>query len=113
MTNQELIQRAVEGDTEAQVNLGYKYYLGLLGFEKDIDQARFWWQKAAKYDNKEAQFNIGMLFYTGEGMPNRDEKAAKDWWQKAAANGSQLAVTFLRNPPELVHSFVEKAPSFH
>lgn len=101
MTKNELLEAASAGNTEAACTLGNKYYIGMRGFEKDIDRARLWWQRAAENDNSEAQFYLGILFYTGEGMPAKSKEEAFLWWKKSAANGYEIANKYLKNPPPL------------
>ena len=45
---------ANRGDSIAQYNLAYMYENGE-GIEKDIDQAIYWYKKAAEQGDKEAQ----------------------------------------------------------
>ena len=54
-------EKASQGDKEAQCNLGLCYQQGI-GTEKDMQQAIFWMEKAAKQDYAPAQFNLGTFY---------------------------------------------------
>jgi hypothetical protein len=76
---------ADQGLADAQVNLGYLYYLGC-GVAKDHVEAARWWRKAADQWRADAQFNLGNLYYFGHGVAKGYREAAR-WYRKAADQG--------------------------
>ena len=80
---------AVQGDAEAQNNLGAMYYLGL-AVSQDYSEAVKWCQKAAEQGNASAQNNLGMMYEKGRGVPQDDSEAVK-WYRKAAEQGNASA----------------------
>ena len=76
---------AYEGDNEAQYNLGVLYLEGR-GVERNLEQARNWFIKAAQKQHLEAQYNLGHMALSGMGM-EEDTDAALKWWQQAAEGG--------------------------
>ncbi|NLY84409.1 MAG: trypsin-like serine protease, partial [Acholeplasmataceae bacterium] len=81
----ELKKLAENGDTDAQVKLGIKYYTGD-GVTKDYAEAARWYQKAAAKTNSTALFNLGFLYAFGQGVPKNQELAAK-FMRQAADQG--------------------------
>ncbi len=64
-----------EGDnTMAQRILGERYALGIEGVTQDMDQAVFWFKKAANKGDAEAQQYLGYAYGRGLGVP-------QDWVQ--------------------------------
>ena len=69
---------AYEGNAEAQYNLGVLYLEGH-GVERNIEQAREWFMRAAEKSHVEAQYNLGVeLCCSG-----RDTKKAVAWLCRA------------------------------
>lgn len=73
---------AVAGNAYDQLNLGAAYDNGI-GVERNIDQALFWYRKAAEQGVAEAQFNLAHLLVTEE----LSATAAAEWMRKAADQG--------------------------
>ncbi len=84
-----LLQRANNGDAEAQLKLGLKYNYG---FEvtQDFSIACEWYLKAAKQGNALAQLNLGILYLEGNGV-TQNFTAGVNWSRKAAEQGYALA----------------------
>ena len=83
-------QRLAEaGDSVAQVNLGYMYYVGE-GVTRDYGQAIGWYTEAANLGNADAQYNLAVAYAFGEGV-QQDFAAALKWYQAAAAQGHAVA----------------------
>ena len=78
---------ALQGNAEAQLNLGLMYANGEGGLTKDAAKAVEFFQKAAAQGNADAQNNIGVMYLTGEGVPKSTSKAV-EFFQKAAAQGN-------------------------
>jgi TPR repeat protein len=77
-----LQQSAQAGDAYAQLNLGAAYDNGI-GVARDIEQALFWYQKAAEQGIAEAQFNLAHLLVAEE----LSASTAAEWMRKAAEQG--------------------------
>ena len=85
-------QRAASnGDTEAQVELGYLYHDGK-GVAQSYLKAMDWWQKAAEQGNAFAQFNLAVTMLTApDPNINRDYDVAIKWYHAAAEQGHPYA----------------------
>lgn len=57
-----LRKKAVQGDTDAQVQLGNLYKEGQ-GVEQNYKEAMKWYQKAAEQGTSDAQHAIGGMYY--------------------------------------------------
>ncbi len=79
------LQKAGDGDVDAQYNLGIIYYHGE-GIPKDFAQAMIWFQKAAEQDDADAQYNLGFMYGRGEGV-KKSHGQSFEWFKKAAALG--------------------------
>ena len=78
-------ESAMQGEAEAQFNLGVMYHTGE-GVTQDYSEAVRWYQKAAKQGDAKAQFNLGVMYYHGEGVAE-DKREAVRWYQKVAKQG--------------------------
>ena len=77
----ELLQKAKDGDAEAQLNLGRCYSDGI-GIRQDYKEAIKWYKKAAKQDYARAIRNVGLCYLNGIGV-EKDEKEGVKWISKA------------------------------
>ncbi len=77
-----LQQGAASGNAYDQLNLGAAYDNGI-GVSRDIDQALYWYQKAAEQGVAEAQFNLAHLLVEQE----MSATVAAEWMRKAAEQG--------------------------
>ena len=84
---------ADQENAEAQVLLGYMYYLGQ-GVPQNYEEAVKWYLKAAEQGDAQAQGIVGDIYYNGEGV-KRDFSEAAKWWMKAADQGNGNAQNFL------------------
>ena len=80
-----VLRRAQEGDAEAQVAMGIRYYKGE-DVPKDDAKAMEWWRKAAEQGNTAGQYLVGRMYASGEGV-TKDEVKAAEWFRKAADRG--------------------------
>ncbi len=64
---EELKERAIEGDVEAQYELGLMYKYGL-GITQDREEAFYWLRKAAEQGHVMAQDNLGWTVFCGLGV---------------------------------------------
>ena len=86
---------AVQGHSEAQLDLGGLFYDGH-GVKKDLDKAFEWYNKSANQENSNGQYCVGLCYYYGMGV-TKDTSKAKEMMEISAKNGFQMAVDFLKN----------------
>jgi len=79
------LKQALDGDPEAQYNLGIK-----LINEGKKSEGIDWLRKAADQNYPTAMCELGTMYYGGIGLEKDNEKAV-EWWTKAAAAGSEIA----------------------
>ena len=89
------LEKAEQGDSEAQRELGCLYRMGL-GVNQDEAQAVEWYEKAATAGNTKAQFYLGRLYEEGLGI-TKDEALAMQWYLKAAQGSQSLAEVLKTN----------------
>jgi TPR repeat protein len=87
--------RAAQGDPEAGVQLGHRYFSGE-GVPRNYAEGIRLWTKAAERGNAEAQWLLGGCYEIGYDEPKNPAKAAS-WWRKAAAQGYAKAQCDLGN----------------
>ena len=80
-----LLQKAQQGDTEAQNTVGDMYRKGN-GVEKSYEQAFYWYQKAAEQGSVRSMSYIAYMYDEGMGVP-QDKTQAFQWYKKAAELG--------------------------
>ncbi len=95
-----IIRQAAEAKfAKAQFRLGMLYEAGN-GVEKNLEEARSWYQKAATTGHLQAKHNLANLYAAGEGGPADVEKAQK-LYREAAEGGlaeSQTALSCAYTP---------------
>lgn len=79
----------------AECQIGYFYMEGL-GVEKDMEQAFYWTERAARHGDRDAQFNLAEFFYKPGVVVPRDLHKALAWYHAAAAQGDQEATAMER-----------------
>jgi hypothetical protein len=85
--------QANQGDPAAQAQLAAKYFNGD-GIELDLEQAVYWYKKAAEQGHAGAQSQLGECYFKGEGV-KEDKRLAFYWFDKAAEQGHADAQIFL------------------
>jgi TPR repeat protein len=80
---------AARGDAQSQGMLGFLYANGK-GVAKDLNQAAYWYRKAAEQGHADAQISLGLCYFKGQGV-EKDEAEAVRWYRKAADQGHSLA----------------------
>ena len=87
-----VIQRANQGDADAQYLVGATLFSGKYGDLKDQAQAHAatWFRAAAEQGHAKAQLALGNMYFNGFGIPQNYVEAAK-WYSKAAEQGDELA----------------------
>lgn len=84
-----LIEKAEQGDAQAQFQLGRKYSNGE-GVPQNDEEAVKWYRKAAEQESAAAQNNLGVAYERGQGVRQDDEEAVK-WYRKAAEHEVAVA----------------------
>ena len=85
----DLKELATGGDSEAQYELGYRYFEGD-DTRRDYEKAATWVEKAAKQGHVDAQVTFADMFWDGDGV-QEDWKQAWLWYNKAAEQGNAKA----------------------
>jgi hypothetical protein len=85
----ELRERALKGDADAQNSLGEAYYNGKGVSENNVEAVK-WYRKAVDQGLARAQFNLGVCYYLGDGVPEDVVEAVK-LFRKAAEQGDAYA----------------------
>jgi hypothetical protein len=83
------IERATDGDADAQYRVGERYYTGK-GVSMNYSEALKWYQKAADMGHAKAQYSIGWMYLVGYGV-TKDKTLAMKWFKKAADQGDESA----------------------
>ncbi len=94
-----LLERARNGDADAQFELGKNYETGRIGLPKDFSQAQYWYRKAADQGDPYAEASLGILFNFGKGV-QRDYVQAYMWYDRAAMHaqgGDRDSIVELRD----------------
>ncbi len=86
----EMIKGAVQGQADAQYELGSMYHAGQGVAAQDYAQAVSWYRKAAEQGLADAQAYLGVMYDNGFGVA-KDVKQALAWWRKAAEQGQAYA----------------------
>ncbi len=90
-----LRRSATKGNLEAQFALGKIYHFGKPNVLKDVQQAAFWYEKAAAQGDKQAVKFLDILrktpAYKLESAPNIDEKWDMQWTAKTASYGDKVS----------------------
>lgn len=87
---QEWFRFALQGDAEAQFNIGVLYEKGH-EIPPDYSDAARWYRKAADQGHDKAQFNLGLLYARGTGVALNFAEAAQ-LFRRAADGGSGRAM---------------------
>ncbi len=85
----QLMRAALNGDPDAQYQLGWCYYHGE-GVLRDLREAVRWYSLAADQGHVDAQCDLGWCYFKGEGVPEDEVEAAR-WWRISARRGNPYA----------------------
>lgn len=85
-----LIEKAKEGNAEAQTELGFSYYYGK-DVSQDYKKAFYWATKSAYQGNYQGQSLLGGLYLTGKGV-QKNFIYSYAWFSMSATVGDQRAV---------------------
>ena len=83
---EKLIERANQGDVNAEFQLASMYAKGL-GVPQNLEEAVKWYYTAALAGNARAQFELGMLYNKGMGVP-KDYFLAYYWFNVSASGAT-------------------------
>ena len=86
---EQLRTAAAQGDSNAQYDLGEKYYYGE-GVEQNLEEAVKWYRPAAGRGHVGAQVSLGWMYENGQGVEQDDKRAAR-WYMAAAKQGNAVA----------------------
>lgn len=108
-------QAATLGHPPAQLQIGELYKLGQL-YDRDLGQARMWFERAANGGNVLAMHRLGVMAARGEGGPV-DPAGSIAWFEKAAGFGlvdSQynLGATFHPTPDGAASGVQDRAKAY-
>lgn len=84
------LNRANEGNAEAQHQLGQLYLTGN-GALQDFEEAVNWFTLAANQNYAPAQYQLGLLYHIGQGV-NVDNEKSYMWLNLATAGGFEQAI---------------------
>ncbi len=84
------LNRANEGNAEAQHQLGQLYLTGN-GTLQDFEEAVKWFSLAAEQNHAPAQYELGLLYHIGQGV-NIDNEKSYMWLNLSAAAGLENAI---------------------
>lgn len=102
------LKLAENGYDEFQVSVGWMYLYGK-GTHRDLDKAKYWFERAANCGNDQAQWYMGRLVYE-----DGDYNAALRWFEKSAAAGYAPALYRLAVHYDLGEGVkVDKAKAFN
>ena len=85
----ELQAKAEQGDAEACLELGLRYFAGE-GVQQDYAAAAKWYELAANKGNAIAQLKLGAMYIEGHGVLQHDAEAGR-WYRLAAEQGTAAA----------------------
>lgn len=77
-----MLEKAKAGDVDAQYYLAFQYELGI-DVEQNIQQAHYWYNKAAEQKDARSQYSLGYLYSEGIGV-KQDLALAKQWYEKSS-----------------------------
>lgn len=81
---QNLIERAGQGDVDAQLSVAFMYSEGLHGLQQDNAQAAHWYQLAAEQGSGDAARRLATAYQTGDLGLAVDRRQSNRWYQSAA-----------------------------
>lgn len=84
------LAKAEQGDADAQLEVGNKYFHGGNIIAKDLNQVFKWWFMAAENGNVEAQVRVADSYMYGR-FNDADVEQALFWYEKAAENDNNYA----------------------
>ena len=86
---EDLVERAEQGEVEAQVTLGLRYKHGMQ-VPQDFREALKWLLRASRQGNAFAQARVGAMYRDGLGAGRNYAEAVK-WFRRSAGQGDSTA----------------------
>ena len=86
---EDLLDRAEQGEVEAQVTFGLRYKHGMQ-VPQDFGEALKWLRRASRQGNAFAQARLGAMYRDGLGVTRNDAEAVK-WFRRSAGQGDSTA----------------------
>lgn len=87
-----LLERAKQGDVEAQYELGKIYLEGRI-IKRDVKEASYWIKEAAKKGHVKGAYEMGRRYEMGLGL-RQSLPLAADWYRLAASYGNDSQAQF-------------------
>ena len=84
-----ILAEALNGNADAQYNLGIMYASGL-GVTQDYNEAVKWFRLSSGQGNAQAQDIYGLMYASGRGV-TQDYVRAHMWWSISASSGDKNA----------------------
>ncbi|MFA0000165.1 tetratricopeptide repeat protein [Vibrio lentus] len=97
----QLLDKAYEGQSEAQLALAYRYLSGD-GVEQNDEKAAEWFETAASAGSPEAQTQLGLMYFSGSGV-QVSQADAVTWIGLAAAQDYDPALDLLHWMSQAAH----------
>ncbi|MCG9639331.1 sel1 repeat family protein [Vibrio sp. Isolate34] len=97
----QLLDEAYEGQSEAQLELAYRYLSGD-GVEQNDEKAAEWFKTAASTGSPEAQTQLGLMYFSGSGV-QVSQADAVTWIGLAAAQDYDPALDLLHWMSQAAH----------
>ncbi len=81
---------AISGNNQAEIEVATRYAEGR-GVEQDLEQAVFWYTRAAEGGLAPAQYRLASIYEKGTGV-RRNPRSAQEWYRRAAQAGNAKAM---------------------
>lgn len=94
-STKDLLALAKGNNVMAQRTLGERYATGTDGATKNMEQALFWWQKAADKGDIRSQNYMGLMYSQGEAVP-QDMVQAHMWFSLAETSNRKKSASALQ-----------------
>lgn len=90
----QLIQKAEQGNEDAQLMLAARYGKGYSDVPKDCSQSIYWFTRAAEQGSALGQFSLAMAYEQGDCVQQSHNQAVK-WFKAAAQQNIPIAQAML------------------
>ncbi|MDE6485338.1 MAG: hypothetical protein K2L14_08090 [Duncaniella sp.] len=85
------LEKAEKGDSKAMIDVGFQYQLGHQGGTRDIEKAKYWYNKAIQAGNVDGYSYMASLFESD------DEEKYIEWLRKGVENTNGYCFVWLHN----------------
>ena len=90
----ELMNRALQGDPDAQFSIGLKNYIGREMTAPDYKKAYYWFREASQQGHPRAQAYLASMYISERGI-DKDTKAALKWLKRSIQQKEPIAQTLI------------------